>query len=125
MVGMEDYFDAVHQLAALVPPGCVLSYGDVAELLDAGGARQAGKAMSQAPQGTPWWRIVRADGTLHPALAARAAEAWQAEQLAGPTGKISMAKKRWQPDDEQFARIEQLRRSLRGGAKMSAEDDLI
>lgn len=42
-----------------VPAGFVTTYGD----LSPGAPRYAGRALSQAPPGLPWWRVVRADGT--------------------------------------------------------------
>lgn len=51
-------------LVDTIPSGRVLSYGDVAELLEAGGPRQVGQVMSRYGSATNWWRIVRADGGL-------------------------------------------------------------
>lgn len=36
------------------------TYGD----LSPGAPRQAGRVLAQAPGDTPWWRVVRADGSL-------------------------------------------------------------
>jgi methylated-DNA-protein-cysteine methyltransferase-like protein len=106
------YADAVHALAALVPPGRVLSYGDVAELLGRGGPRQVGAAMSSAPADLPWWRILRADGTLPQALAARAAARWDGEGTPRRGARLDMAAARWQPDDAGFAAIDSLAEAL-------------
>lgn len=116
------YPDAVHELARLVPRGAVLSYGDVAELLGAGSARQSGKAMGSAPLGTPWWRILRADGTITGALLAEASLHWAAEGLAAPGRRIDMNSKRWKPGPEQWEHIDKLRAAL-GNPKMSEADD--
>jgi len=106
------YADAVHALAALVPPGRVLSYGDVAELLGGGGPRQVGAAMAAAPADLPWWRILRADGTLAEDLAERAAPHWHAEGTPRRGTRIDMAAGRWQPDDAGFAAIDGLAEAL-------------
>ncbi|GAA3671094.1 hypothetical protein GCM10023081_06790 [Arthrobacter ginkgonis] len=112
------YADTVHALAALVPPGRVLSYGDVAELLTsperpgAGGPRQVGAAMAAAPTDLPWWRILRADGTLPDDLAERAAPHWDAEGTPRRGARIDMAAARWQPDDAGFAAIDRLAEAL-------------
>ena len=42
-----------------IPEGFVATYGD----LSPGAPRFAGKILSQAPEGVPWWRVVHADGT--------------------------------------------------------------
>ncbi len=43
-----------------IPPGFVTTYGQLCP----GAPRRAGHALSQAPPGAPWWRVVRADGSL-------------------------------------------------------------
>jgi len=117
-----DYVQAVYQLAQLIPPGAVLSYGDIAELLGSGGPRQVGKAMSAAPSGTPWWRVLRADGNIAEPLLPRASEHWDSEQLAQPGRRVDMKKLRWNPTPSQWEKIDILRLSL-GNPKMSELDD--
>lgn len=119
-----EYAEAVHRLAALVPPGVVLSYGDVAELLGSGGPRQAGKAMTSSPSATPWWRIIRADGTLPPVLAERAKEAWRAEGTPCKGQRVDMSHARWQPDDAQWEQIQSLKAALQAGYLSPADDQL-
>lgn len=111
--GPYELSEALVLAAGLVPPGRAISYGGLAGLLGAGGPRQAGRAMSGAPNGTPWWRIVRADGTLPASLSARAAPRYRAEGTAlkgtapvrgtaGPDGgapvRVDLAAARWEPD---------------------------
>ena len=43
-----------------VPAGWVTTYGD----LSPGAPRHAGRVLSQTPADIPWWRVVRADGSL-------------------------------------------------------------
>ncbi|WP_189638401.1 MGMT family protein [Glutamicibacter arilaitensis] len=117
-----DYSRAVHQLAALVPAGAVLSYKDVAELLGSGGARQAGKAMASAPAGTPWWRIIRSNGSLTEALAETAQRHWDEEGLAAPGRHVNINKSRWNPSNQAWEEIDALRTAL-GNPKMSEMDD--
>ncbi|MGH3653920.1 MGMT family protein [Glutamicibacter sp.] len=117
-----DYSGAVHRLAALVPAGAVLSYKDVAELLGSGGARQAGKAMASAPDGTPWWRIIRSNGSMADALAETAERHWIAEELAAPGRHVNMNRYRWNPSDLAWEKIDALRTAL-GNPKMSEIDD--
>ena len=54
-----DVLEVVEQ----IPAGRVMSYGDVAEFLGAGGPRQVGWVMSHFGSDVPWWRVLRADGT--------------------------------------------------------------
>jgi len=117
-----EYGQAVHQLARLIPAGAVLSYGDVAELLGSGGPRQVGKAMALAPGGTPWWRVLRANGSIADPLMPVALEHWNEEKLALPEKKVDMNKFRWNPTPAAWDEIDILRSSL-GNAKMSEMDD--
>jgi alkylated DNA nucleotide flippase Atl1 len=45
-----------------IPPGRVLTYGDVAALVGTGGPRQVGQVMSRWGAAVAWWRVLRADG---------------------------------------------------------------
>lgn len=54
---IEEILDAVRR----IPAGHVSTYGDVSP----GAPRQAGKVLSMAVErDLPWWRVVRADGSL-------------------------------------------------------------
>lgn len=117
-----EYAEAVHGLARAIPSGRVLSYGDVAELLGSGGPRQVGRAMQQGPDGTPWWRVIRADGGMTGFLAAEAADHWELEQTPMRRGKVDMARARWHPAAGEWEFIEQLARQL-ASAKLSEEND--
>jgi alkylated DNA nucleotide flippase Atl1 len=113
----EAVVEAVLDLATIVPPGRVLSYGDVAELLDVGGPRLVGRIMSLHGDAAPWWRIIRANGSLPDELMARAVVHYRRERTplvdpaAGPA-KVRMAQARWMPQGEEFAAIERLRRKV-------------
>jgi alkylated DNA nucleotide flippase Atl1 len=58
----DDVVFDVRAIVARIPPGHVLSYGDIAELV-AIGPRQVGRIMSLYGSGLPWHRVVRSDGT--------------------------------------------------------------
>ncbi|MFE5396559.1 MGMT family protein [Streptomyces sp. NPDC056568] len=61
---LPEYAERVLEVTDLIPPGRVMTYGDVAEYLEDGGPRQVGRVMSLYGGGVPWWRVVRADGAL-------------------------------------------------------------
>lgn len=67
-----EYAERVLEVAELIPPGRVMTYGDVAEWLEEGGPRQVGRVMALYGGGVPWWRVVRADGALLPGHELRA-----------------------------------------------------
>ncbi|WP_201931657.1 MGMT family protein [Nocardioides donggukensis] len=66
----EEYVEAVLACVEQVPSGRVTTYGAVAEAvgtrLGRGGPRQVGSVMALHGGGVPWWRVVRADGSLPP-----------------------------------------------------------
>ncbi len=61
---LPEYAERVLDVTESIPPGRVMTYGDVAEYLEEGGPRQVGRVMSLYGGGVPWWRVVRADGAL-------------------------------------------------------------
>ncbi|MEK2475132.1 MGMT family protein [Streptomyces noursei] len=80
-VELPDYAERVLGVVELIPPGRVMTYGDVAEWLKdeehpqgpaPGGPRQVGRVMALYGGAVPWWRVVRADGTLLPGSELRA-----------------------------------------------------
>jgi alkylated DNA nucleotide flippase Atl1 len=64
MAGPDDYAARVLDAVDAIPAGQVMSYGDVAEYLGAGGPRQVGRVMAVWGGGVAWWRVVHADGSL-------------------------------------------------------------
>jgi alkylated DNA nucleotide flippase Atl1 len=61
---LTDFASRVLDVADAIPPGRVMSYGDVAEYLGQGGPRQVGRVMALWGGGVAWWRVVHADGSL-------------------------------------------------------------
>ncbi len=82
-----------------IPPGAVLTYGDVAELLAEGGPRQVGAVLSRYGAAVAWWRVLRADGSSVPPLQARAAEHWRREAtpLRADGRRVDLRLARWTP----------------------------
>jgi len=59
-----DFAERVLDVIDRIPPGRVMSYGDIAEFLGEGGPRQVGRVVSLWGGGVPWWRVIHADGSL-------------------------------------------------------------
>lgn len=76
---LPEYAERVLDVADLIPPGRVMTYGDIAEWLGEGGPRQVGRVMALYGSAVPWWRVVRSDGTLLPAHELRALDHYRAE----------------------------------------------
>jgi len=99
-VDHEDYVEAVLALVEQVPAGRVTTYGALADHVGFGGPRRVGRVMSQFGGPVPWWRVVRADGSLPPSHddEARAHYLDEGTPLR-PSGRIDMPRAFWQPAD--------------------------
>jgi methylated-DNA-protein-cysteine methyltransferase related protein len=63
--GEKSFFKGVYQIVQKIPPGKVLTYGQIATMLGAPYmARQVGWAMHGCPKGLPWQRVVGAGGRI-------------------------------------------------------------
>jgi methylated-DNA-protein-cysteine methyltransferase-like protein len=61
----ERFADRVYTIVAAIPPGRVLTYGDIACMLGRPrGGRLVGRAMRYCPEGLPWHRVVNGRGGL-------------------------------------------------------------
>lgn len=82
-----------------IPPGQVMSYGSIAACVGVGGPRQVGAVMAEYGGAVPWWRVVRADGTLPLCHDGRA----RAEHLAEGTPmrgeRVEMSLAAWLPPE--------------------------
>ncbi|MFD6422376.1 MGMT family protein [Streptomyces sp. NPDC060198] len=101
---LPEYAERVLDVADLVPPGHVMTYGDVAEWLGDGGPRQVGRVMALYGSAVPWWRVVRSDGTLLPGHELRALARYRdegtplrdaARSADGHLPRIDMRRARW------------------------------
>ena len=67
-VDPDEYVELVLRCVEQVPRGRVTTYGAVAEVVGevagGGGPRQVGSVMAAYGGPVPWWRVVRADGSL-------------------------------------------------------------
>lgn len=102
--GLPEYAERVLAVAELIPPGRVMTYGDVAEWLGDGGPRQVGRVMALYGGPVPWWRVVRADGALLPGHELRALDHYRDEgtplrgagrSADGHLPRLDMRRARW------------------------------
>ncbi|MEV0220464.1 MGMT family protein [Streptomyces sp. NPDC050704] len=92
---LPEYAERVLEVAELIPPGRVMTYGDVAEWLEEGGPRQVGRVMALYGGAVPWWRVIRADGVLLPGHELEALGHYRAEGT--PLKEASRASEGHQP----------------------------
>ena len=97
----EDYVEAVLATVERIPRGRVTTYGAIADaLLDeyGGGPRQVGAVMARHGGPVPWWRVVRADGTLPASHQREARQAYLEEGTPlRPSGAIDVRRALWLP----------------------------
>ena len=81
--GKQTFAERVAGIVRAIPRGQTLSYSAVAAFAGRpGGARAVVRAL-QSQKGLPWWRVIRADGTL-----ALEVEAEQARKLRAEGVKV-------------------------------------
>ncbi|MCX5385516.1 MGMT family protein [Streptomyces sp. NBC_00083] len=101
---LPEYAERVLDVAEHIPPGRVMTYGDVAEWLGEGGPRQVGRVMALYGAAAPWWRVVRSDGALLPGHELRALGHYRDEatplreagrSAEGHLPRLDMKRARW------------------------------
>ncbi|CAM00407.1 O(6)-alkylguanine repair protein YbaZ [Saccharopolyspora erythraea NRRL 2338] len=91
----EETLEQVRSVVAAIPPGKVLSYGDVAELAGLRSARLVGRIMAEDSADLPWHRVLRANGTVAEHLRSRQLELLRAEGVLADGARIDMRQYRW------------------------------
>ncbi|MEA5453149.1 MGMT family protein [Sinomonas sp. JGH33] len=108
----DEYVEAVLAVVDLVPPGTVLAYGDVAELLGAGGPRQVGSVMAHHGGQVAWWRVIKASGGAPEGHEREALARYidEGTPLRGKPGagawRVDMGRARWAPDDGELDAVD-------------------
>jgi alkylated DNA nucleotide flippase Atl1 len=97
---LTEFADRVLDVVDAIPPGRVMSYGDIAEYLGQGGPRQVGRVMSLWGGGVAWWRVIHADGSFLPGHEREALTRYQQERTplrrAGEGQyRVDMRQARW------------------------------
>jgi alkylated DNA nucleotide flippase Atl1 len=98
----EEYVEQVLGIVEQVPRGRVTTYGLVAEavgrVLHRGGPRLVGNVMARYGGPVPWWRVVRADGTLPASHGDEARQAYLEEGTPlRPSGAVDLRRALWVP----------------------------
>jgi alkylated DNA nucleotide flippase Atl1 len=98
----EEYVERVLQCVEAIPRGRVSTYGAIAEvvgeLLGGGGPRLVGSTMAAHGGSVPWWRVVRADGSLPPSHQEEARWHYLEEGTPlRPSGNVDIRLAFWRP----------------------------
>lgn len=102
-VDAEEYAELVLRCVEQVPRGRVTTYGLVAEvvgtLVGGGGPRQVGSVLAASGGPVPWWRVVRADGSLPPSHQDQARQAYLEEATPmRPSGNVDLGRALFRPE---------------------------
>ena len=94
----EEYVERVLDVVERVPVGLVTTYGAIAGHVGTGGPRQVGQVMASYGGPVPWWRVVRADGTLPPSHGDEARQHYLEEGTPlRESGRVDLRHAYWQP----------------------------
>lgn len=100
----EELVERVLACVEAVPPGRVTTYSAIAEVVG-GGPRRVGSVLAHHGGPVPWWRVVRADGSLP--LSHRGEAGSHYDQEGTPrraSGGIEMRTAFWMPPVQDPAR---------------------
>jgi methylated-DNA-protein-cysteine methyltransferase related protein len=89
--------DAARILACVeaIPPGRVMTYGDVAEYVGVRSARIVGRVLAHDDGGVPWHRVLRADGSLAEHLYTEQRQRLLAEGVRFRGDRVELSAFRW------------------------------
>lgn len=94
---MTPYARLVLDAVDAIPPGRVLTYGDVAELTGRGAPRAVGMVLARWGEEVPWHRIVLASGRPAPGHELEAARLLRHEGVPFAGERVDLARARWRP----------------------------
>ena len=91
----SSFAERVLEVVERIPPGRVMSYGDIAEYLGSSAPRAVGQVMFRFGAEVPWHRVLRSDGTPAPQLRDRQLALLAAEGVPLRRGRVDMRAARW------------------------------
>ena len=91
----ERILERVRAVVAAIPPGRVLSYGDVAELAGLRSPRLVGRILAEDSADLQWHRVLRSNGTVADHLRERQLGLLRAEGVIPDGSRIDMRRYRW------------------------------
>ena len=96
MIDPADVDEAVFDVVEQIPPGRVTSYGAIGRLVGVG-PRRVARALSTGGGAVPWWRVLRADGTVAEPIRVEQLQRLAAEGVPVRNGRVDLAAVGW-PD---------------------------
>jgi alkylated DNA nucleotide flippase Atl1 len=98
----DDFFERVLGVVESIPPGRVMTYGDIAATIGSRAPRAVGKVMAYGGSDVPWWRVIRASGHPPQCHDGEALQYYRAEAtplLWGASGdyRVDLGRARYRP----------------------------
>ncbi len=95
--GEPPYAERVLDAVAAIPPGRVMSYGDVADYVGAGTGRMVGRVLARSGGDVHWHRVVMATGdpAPHKAAVQLALLCGEGVPLTPDGRRVDMTRARW------------------------------
>lgn len=90
--------ERILDMVASVPRGNVATYGDIAALAGTPSPRLVGRVLAElSDDATPWYRILRANGTPASHLVVEQCERLRSEGVEVNGGRVDLRRFRWRP----------------------------
>ncbi|MCW2495107.1 MGMT family protein [Jatrophihabitans sp.] len=93
--GSEQLAQRILDCISSIPPGRVMSYGDVAEYTGASSPRIVGRVLALDDGSVPWHRVMRSDGTLAEHLYTEQRQRLLSEGVGFRGDRVDLARFRW------------------------------
>lgn len=94
----DEYVEAVLACVERIPPGRATTYGAIGDAVGIG-PRLVGNVLANHGGPVPWWRVVRADGSLPPSHDEEARQAYLQEGTPlRASGRVDLARAGWWPE---------------------------
>ena len=93
--GLTEFGEAVLDVVERIPPGRVMTYGDVAEYCDSRAPRVVGRVLATDGDTVPWHRVLRADGSLAEHLYTEQRQRLLNEGVRFRGDRVDLAAHRW------------------------------
>jgi alkylated DNA nucleotide flippase Atl1 len=93
--GSDQLAQRILACVEAIPPGRVMTYGDVAEYAGAPSPRIVGRVLAADDGSVPWHRVLRADGTLAEHLYTEQRQRLRADGVRFNGHRVDLAHFRW------------------------------
>jgi methylated-DNA-protein-cysteine methyltransferase-like protein len=91
----EPVADRILACVTAIPPGSVMTYGDVAEYVGTRSARTVGRVLALDGGSVPWHRVVKANGAMAEHLVDEQTQRLRSEGVSVSNNRVDLRRHRW------------------------------